>query len=76
LWGDNLEWSAPEASGPEPSAAAEERFAPPDPAAVAGPPWPRLVAGPGYRPPPMLRWPVVVALVAVVAVIILVAAFG
>jgi hypothetical protein len=56
--------------------AAEERFAPPDPAAVAGPPWPSLVAGPGYRPPPMLRWPVVVVLVAAVVGIVLLAAFG
>lgn len=36
----------------------------PDPGEVTGPPWPRLVAASGsYRPPRMLRWPVVVAIV-------------
>src|SRR5215831_4232668 len=35
-----------------------------DPAAVTGPPWPRLV-GPasGYTPPRLIRWPVAVAIV-------------
>jgi hypothetical protein len=35
-----------------------------DPAAVTGPPWPRLVApAAGYTPPRLIRWPVVVAIV-------------
>jgi hypothetical protein len=34
-------------------------FAPPDPAAVGGPPWPALVAVGHYVPPRMIRWPVV-----------------
>ncbi len=34
----------------------------PDPTTVTGPPWPRLVASPGsgYRPPRLIRWPIVV----------------
>jgi hypothetical protein len=36
----------------------------PDPAAVTGPPWPRLVAaGGGYTPPRLIRWPIVVGTV-------------
>ena len=35
--------------------------APPDPAAITGPPWPRLVAAEGtYTPPRLARWPIVV----------------
>ncbi len=36
--------------------------APPGPSAATGPPWPRLVASPGsgYRPPRLIRWPIVV----------------
>jgi hypothetical protein len=35
-----------------------------DPAAVTGPPWPRLVApAGGYTPPRLIRWPVVVGMV-------------
>jgi hypothetical protein len=35
-----------------------------DPAAVTGPPWPRLVApAGGYTPPRLIRWPVVVGIV-------------
>src|SRR5215468_11257209 len=38
--------------------------APPDPATVTGPPWPRLVAaGKGYTPPRLIRWPIVVGIV-------------
>lgn len=44
-------------------------WAPPDPAAVSGPPWPRLVASSPYQPPHLIRWPVVVALLAVAALI-------
>ena len=37
--------------------------APPDPAAVTGPPWPRLVAAEGtYTPPRLIRWPIVVGI--------------
>jgi hypothetical protein len=36
---------------------------PPDPAAVTGPPWPRLVAEEGsYTPPRLARWPIVVGI--------------
>lgn len=31
-----------------------------DPSAATGPPWPRLVAGPGYVAPRFIRWPTVV----------------
>jgi hypothetical protein len=35
-----------------------------DPAAVTGPPWPRLVAAEGtYTPPRLIRWPIVVGIV-------------
>jgi hypothetical protein len=35
-----------------------------DPAAVTGPPWPRLVAAEGtYTPPRLIRWPIVVGVV-------------
>jgi hypothetical protein len=34
---------------------------------VAGPPWPELVATSPYRPPRLIRWPVVVALMALAA---------
>src|SRR5215471_17618843 len=35
-----------------------------DPAAVTGPPWPRLVApAGGYTPPRLIRWPIVVGIV-------------
>lgn len=38
--------------------------APLDPAAVTGPPWPRLVAADGtYTPPRLIRWPIVVGIV-------------
>ena len=35
---------------------------PSDPSAATGPPWPRLVASPGsgYRPPRLIRWPIVI----------------
>src|SRR5262249_43901774 len=34
-----------------------------DPAAVTGPPWPRLVAADGaYTPPRLVRWPIVVGI--------------
>lgn len=37
--------------------------APPDPAAITGPPWPRLVAADGaYTPPRLARWPIVVGI--------------
>src|SRR5215469_4786708 len=37
--------------------------APADPAAITGPPWPRLVAADGaYTPPKLARWPVVVGI--------------
>jgi hypothetical protein len=40
----------------------------PDPAAVTGPPWPRLVApAGGYTPPRLLRWPIVVGMVLLAA---------
>jgi len=36
---------------------------PPDPAAITGPPWPRLVAAEGsYTPPRLARWPIVVGI--------------
>jgi hypothetical protein len=36
----------------------------PDPAAVTGPPWPRLIAPAGaYTPPRLIRWPIVVGIV-------------
>ena len=36
---------------------------PPDPAAITGPPWPRLVAADGsYTPPRLARWPIVVGI--------------
>jgi hypothetical protein len=76
LWGDDVPWTAPGPTDTDPAAAGEERFAPPDPAAVAGPPWPRLVARPGYQPPPMLRWPIAVVMVAAIAAIVYLAAFG
>lgn len=42
---------------------AGEPGAPPDPAAVTGPPWPRLVAAEGaYTPPKLARWPIVVGI--------------
>jgi hypothetical protein len=56
----------------DPDGAAEARFAPPDPAAVAGPPWPVLVAVGSYSPPRMIRWPVVAALAAVVVWVLLI----
>ena len=35
-----------------------------DPAAITGPPWPRLVAAEGtYTPPRLIRWPIVVGIV-------------
>ena len=35
----------------------------PDPAAITGPPWPRLVAADGaYTPPRLARWPIVVGI--------------
>lgn len=35
----------------------------PDPAAVTGPPWPRLVAPAGaYTPPRLIRWPIIVGI--------------
>ena len=59
----------PPASGP---AQQWERpvFAPPDPAAVGGPPWPALVAVGHYTPPRMIRWPIVVGLVVLIGVIV------
>jgi hypothetical protein len=33
------------------------------PTAATGPPWPRLVAGDGYTPPRLIRWPIVVGIV-------------
>ena len=33
-------------------------FAPADPAAVSGPPWPVLVASAGYAPPRLITWPI------------------
>ncbi|MGH9057314.1 MAG: hypothetical protein ACRDYY_15865, partial [Acidimicrobiales bacterium] len=45
------------------------RFAPPDPAAVSGPPWPTLVATPSYARPRLIRWPIVVGLVILAAAV-------
>lgn len=52
-------WAPPAPSGP------------PDPGTATGPPWPRLVAAPGrgYRPPRLLRWPIVVGAILFVALI-------
>src|ERR1700752_1643551 len=44
-------------------------FAPPDPAAVSGPPWPDLVAVGHYTPPRMIRWPIGVGLTVLIAVV-------
>jgi hypothetical protein len=38
----------------------------PDPREVTGPPWPRLVGGEAYRPPPLLSWSSVGAIFVVV----------
>jgi len=65
---------APPGHGPPGSGAAEqwERpvFAPPDPAAVNGPPWPALVAVGHYIPPRMIRWPIVLGLAVLIGVIV------
>jgi hypothetical protein len=54
-------WDAAGGSARAPPAALG---APPDLAAVTGPPWPRLVAAPGtYTPPRLIRWPIVVGIV-------------
>jgi hypothetical protein len=50
-------------AGVEPSAPLGPPGAPPDPAAVTGPPWPRLVAAEGtYTPPRLIRWPIVLGI--------------
>jgi hypothetical protein len=46
-------------------------FAPADPAAVSGPPWPPLIAPPGYTPPRLISWPIFVGLGAAVAAVVL-----
>ena len=46
--------------------------APPDPAAVSGPPWPELIAVGPYAPPRMIRWPIVGGLVLVVVYVIII----
>lgn len=75
-WGDDGPWAPPDPGRAERGQPAPERFAPPDPAAVSGPPWPRLVAEGGYQAPPMLRWPIAVVLVAAVAGIVYLVAFS
>lgn len=51
-------------AGVEPSAPPSPPGAPPDPAAVTGPPWPRLVAADGtYTTPRLIRWPIVIGVV-------------
>lgn len=51
-------------AGVEPSPPRSPPGSPPDPAAVTGPPWPRLVAAEGtYTPPRLIRWPIVVGIV-------------
>ncbi len=53
-----------EAAGGSAGAPPAALGAPPDPAAVTGPPWPRLVAAHGtYTPPRLIRWPIVVGIV-------------
>lgn len=47
-------------------------FAPPDPAAVKGPPWPELIAVGPYTPRPMIRWPIIGGLVLVVVYVVIV----
>jgi hypothetical protein len=52
--------------------------APPDPAAVSGPPWPALIATDAYAPPRLLRWPVAagILLFATYVVVLISAAFS
>jgi hypothetical protein len=47
--------------------------APSDPSAATGPPWPRLVSSPGngYRPPRLIRWPIVIGAILFAALIAL-----
>lgn len=49
-------------------------WAPPDPAAVSGPPWPALVASGSYTPPPFIRWPIVAGVAALLVVIVVLVA--
>jgi hypothetical protein len=67
-------WSSaprgPWASGASPGPSGPG-FARPDPAVVAGPPWPELIAVGPYTPPRMIRWPIVGGLALVVVYVIL-----
>ena len=75
-WGPGAGAPTGEPPFPEPpagwatGAAQEEGFAPPDPALVAGPPWPALIAVGPYAPPRMIRWPVVPGLALAVAFVV------
>ena len=74
-------WDPPPVQGQHWAQTAHQRprpgYAPPDPAAVGGPPWPALVAVGHYVPPRMIRWPIVVGFLALaVAVLIPVAISG
>jgi hypothetical protein len=51
--------------GPVDPAAAPGPPGPVDPAAAPGPPGPALIASPGYRPPPLIRWPIALGVAAV-----------
>ncbi|HVA76197.1 MAG TPA: hypothetical protein VNF71_16715 [Acidimicrobiales bacterium] len=66
--------SAP--SGPWGGGSAGPGFAPPDPAAVAGPPWPELIAVGPYTPPRMIRWPIIGGLVLVVVYVVVIVIFS
>jgi hypothetical protein len=46
-------------------------WAPPDPAAVSGPPWPALIATGEYSPPPLLRWPIAAGILLFAAYVVL-----
>lgn len=59
-------WARPDGWAPDP----QDRFARPDPATVAGPPWPTLVAVGSYAPPRMIRWPVAAGLALLAAYVI------
>lgn len=70
--------SAP--TGPWGSASATPQpgygFAAPDPAAVSGPPWPELVAVGSYKPPRMIRWPIVGGFVLLVVFVVVLVIAG
>ena len=71
-------WAQPGQQWAEPGQQrARQAFAPPDPAAVGGPPWPALIAVGHFVPPRMIRWPIVVGFLALaVAIVVAIAVSG